>query len=100
MAVVGHTAASMNVYLDIPTFLRGVSQSLLYSEGPDICISTRMLEEPDPTDPTAIFDEYLSDWWNFHKEWETHPVEVDLEEAFRWHVEKVRGSFILGQTQC
>jgi hypothetical protein len=102
MAVVGHSAASRNVFLDIPIFLRGLSQSICYHEGPKISISKKFLGEIktfDPSDPTQIYDEYLVDWWNFDKEWKTHSEVVDLRKAFNWHVEKVREN-IYTRSQC
>lgn len=92
MALVGHAAAGMNVFLDIPFFLRGLSQSMHHEAGPEFSISKKLrqeIERVDPRDPTGIADEYYCDWWNFAKEWETHPVVVDQDKAFRWHLEKV-----------
>jgi hypothetical protein len=92
MALIGHTAASFNIFLDIPLLLRGLSQSMIDTIGPKFSLSTKLLEEikrVDPSDPTGIVNEYLSDWWNFAKKWETQPVEVDQEAAFQWHVQKV-----------
>jgi hypothetical protein len=101
MAHVGHTAASMNVFLDIPMFLRGLSQSLyLYrSDNHTLAISNKLKNEiqlHNPSDPTGIYNEYLDDWWNFEKEWETHPVEVNHVTAFKWHIQKVNENFIFG----
>lgn len=89
MALIGHTAASMNIFLDIPIFLRGLSQTMKGRVGPEMCISTKLLEEifrVDILDPTGLVDEYYHDWWNFGKE--EHPV-VDQEKAFDWHIAKV-----------
>jgi hypothetical protein len=92
MAIIGHTAAAMNIFLDIPFVLRAVSQSLYGEPGPEIKISSEFLEyirRVDRKDPTGVFDEYLGDWWNFENEWETHSTEVDLIAAFGWHYTKV-----------
>jgi hypothetical protein len=95
MAIVGHTAASKNIFLDILFFLRGLSQSM-YGEAPaEIMFTKRIWEEiervPDRHDPTEILDEYYDDWWNKDSEWQTRPViMVDQDKAFRWHIQKVR----------
>jgi Ni,Fe-hydrogenase I large subunit len=97
MAHVGHVAAGMNIFLDIPLFLRGVSQSLYGSDGPELRISTELLtkvREVDPLDPTSVVEEYLHDWWNYEKEWKTHPIESDPLEGFQWHIKKVNEIFI------
>lgn len=99
MAHIGSTAACYNIFLDIPNFLRAISQSMHRKVGPKMQISVQLLEEIkafDRRDPTAPFDEYLCDWWNYYKEWKTHPVAVDQEEAFWWHIEKVGEKFRLG----
>jgi hypothetical protein len=99
MALVGHSAAGLNVFLDIPLLLRGLSQSMYSDAGPVMEISGDLLNEiqkVDPSDPTGIYDEYLNDWWNFEKEWETHPVDNNHGAAFMWHVKKVNDIFIFG----
>ena len=75
MAIVGHAAASMNIFLDIPLFLQGLAQSMGDPDGPRIQFSKQMWEEiertPDPQDPTEMVDEYYDDWWNHDTEWQT-----------------------------
>ena len=96
MAHIGHTAASLNIFLDIPIFLRAVSQSLYCAVEPEMRISSKLLEQiqqVDPQDLTGIWNEYYGDWWNFEEEWETHPIEVDQVKAFQWHLEKVNEKF-------
>jgi hypothetical protein len=96
MALIGHTAASMNIFLDIPIVIRAVSQSLSREVGPDMRIGVQFLEEikrVDPKDPTGIYEEYYGDWWNFENEWKTHPVEVNQGNAFKWHIVKVNENF-------
>ena len=96
MAIIGHAAASMNVFLDILILLRGVGQSMFLMDGPHIQLSLEffdLIERVDPKDPTRIFDEYYGDWWNFEKDWKTHSVEVDYHEAFLWHLTKVSEKF-------
>jgi hypothetical protein len=99
MAHIGRTAARLNIFLDIPFFLRGLSQSLYGEIGPEISMGSKIIEQihqVDPLDPTSIVDEYLYDWWKYEKEWETHPVEVNHVAAFSWHVKKVNENFIIG----
>ena len=86
MALIGYTAATMNIFLDIPNLLRGVSQSMLGAVSHKFRITPKMLfeiKQVDPTNPTSILDEYFGDWWNFD---ETYPVEVDRQAAFDWHM--------------
>jgi hypothetical protein len=93
MALVGHTAASMNIFLDIPMLLRAVSQAMYNKAGPLSLINIHTLEQMeqvDPKDPTGIVDEYFGDWWNFESEWKTHSVEVNQMDAFLWHLKKVK----------
>jgi hypothetical protein len=93
MALIGHAAASFNIFLDIPLFLRGVSQGIHGTNGPVIHLTPQMwvdLFNDDPTDPTAIVTEYLYDWWNSEQEWKTQSVECDQEAAYQWHFEKVK----------
>lgn len=97
MAHIGHTAASMNIFLDIPIFLRGVSQSLYSKSGPEMNVTPQFFDDilrVDPIDPTGIYKEYYGDWWNFEKEWETHSVEVNQVDAFSWHLQKVKKNYI------
>jgi hypothetical protein len=98
MALVGHTAASMNIFLDIPFFLRGLSQSLYGSIGPNLRIGQEVIDQikqVDPLDPTRVVDKYLDDWWNYEAEWETHSAEVDHEGAYQWHVKEVSKRFYI-----
>ena len=98
MAIIGHTAASMNIFLDILTFLWGLSQCMLWEVGPEMCIGTKLLDEiemADPMDLTRIVEEYNQDWWNFTHEWEMHLVEVDQEKAFKWHIQKVKNEIYI-----
>ena len=94
MAHVGHTAAIMNIFLDIPFFLRGVCQSLYGKVGPKLTISSGKIldhiEDVNPLDPTSVVEEYLDDWWNYEEDWKTHPLEVDQPAAFKWHIQKVK----------
>ncbi|KAF8810597.1 hypothetical protein BYT27DRAFT_7253582 [Phlegmacium glaucopus] len=94
MAIVGHAAASTNIFLDIPILLRGLSQCMYHQLPGEIQFSKGMWEEiervPDPHDPTEIFDEYYNDWWNKDNEWQTHQITVDPEKAFKWHIYKVK----------
>ncbi|KAF8809994.1 hypothetical protein BYT27DRAFT_7253966 [Phlegmacium glaucopus] len=99
MAIVGHAAASTNIFLDIPILLRGLSQCMYHQLPGEIQFSKGMWEEiervPDPHDPTEIFDEYYNDWWNKDDEWQTHQITVDPEKAFKWHIYKygkIRGN--------
>jgi hypothetical protein len=93
MAHVGHTAARLNTFLDIPYFLRGLSQSLNGKVGPAMQIAPRILRDiqnVDPLDPTSVVEEYQSDWWTYEPDWQTHPPEIDdLQAAFEWHIQKV-----------
>lgn len=93
MAHVGNCAATLNFYLEIPIFVRGLSQSMKNMVGPDMQMTAGLYDElqnVDPKEPTQIVGKYCHDWWNFEEEWETQPVVVDLEEAYRWHIEEVR----------
>jgi len=94
MAIVGYAAASMNIFLDIPLFLRGLAQSMSDPDGPQIQFSKKMWEEieriPDLQDPTKMVDHYYHDWWNHDTKWQTYSqVPVDREKAFIWHIQKV-----------
>jgi hypothetical protein len=94
MALVGHSAATLNVFLDIPFLLRGLSQSLSLGRGggPGMQLSDKFYDDirkVDPLDPTSIVEEYSYDWWNHASEWEIHPTEVNQLEAYRWHIQKV-----------
>lgn len=99
MAHVGHTVASLNIFLDIPVILRGLSQSLESAIGPEMRVGSKFLNQihqVDPLDPTSVVDEYLDDWWNHGKEWKTHSLEVDQVAAFQFHQRKVKEKIILG----
>lgn len=103
MAHVGYTAARLNIFLDIPFWLRSVCQSLHGKDGPRLAMRPRVLEEiqnAESCDPTRIVEEYLSDWWNHERDWQTHPIEVDHLAAFQWHRQKVNDIlyFILSLT--
>jgi len=94
MAIVGHTAATMNIFLDIPRLIRGLAQSMYKEEGPVFQLSPSMAAEmervPDPSDPTEMVDHYYHDWWNHDAKWQTQPqVMVDRDKAFMWHLQKV-----------
>ena len=94
MAIVGHAAASVNIFLDIPIWLRGLAQSMHDQGGRRIQFSQQMFDEiermPDPEDPTEMVDRYYDDWWNRDTKWLDNPqVAVNREEAFKWHVQRV-----------
>lgn len=98
MAVVGHAAASLNVFLDIPIVLRGMSQSMYRKSGPMMQVSNLLwlqIDQVEPNDPTRIKNEYYGDWWNLWKEWTTKTlqVEVDYIATFQWHLNKVNKKF-------
>ncbi|KAF8816372.1 hypothetical protein BYT27DRAFT_7248439 [Phlegmacium glaucopus] len=93
MGIIGYNAAYYNIFLDIPNFLRGLSQSIHSNGGPEFTLSKAMWQEiehiPDPQDPTEVFEEYYNDWWNREDQWQSHPqVRVDGEKAFSWHIFK------------
>ncbi|KAF8816370.1 hypothetical protein BYT27DRAFT_7208516 [Phlegmacium glaucopus] len=93
MGIIGYNAAYYNIFLDIPNFLRGLSQSIHSNGGPEFTLSKAMWQEiehiPDPQDPTEVFEEYYNDWWNREDQWQSHPqVQVDGEKAFSWHIFK------------
>jgi len=91
MAVVGHTA-SRNIFLEIPSFVRSLSQSMNGEVGPSMTIGPQLQGEifnVDPLDPTSIVDEYSDDWWNYEEDWKTHPLDVDQQAAYKWHIEEV-----------
>lgn len=97
MSHIGHTAARFNIFLDIPSLLRAMSQSLYLQEGPQMQISDRLwdaMQLHDPMDPTQVYEEYYGDWWNGEIS-ESEPVEIDLEEGFKWHIEKVSKNILL-----
>jgi hypothetical protein len=96
MAHIGHTAARLNIFLDIPVLLRAISQSVCGREGPKMQIGMTLWDEIwryDPLDPTQVYKEYFCDWWNYKRNMELHPVEFDLKEAFGWHIQKVSSFF-------
>lgn len=64
--------------------------------GPKMTLSARLQREilnVDPLDPTSIVDEYLYDWWNYEDDWKTHPLQVDQQAAYKWHIQKVSEFF-------
>jgi hypothetical protein len=70
MAHVGHSVARFNIFLDIPTLLRSLSQSLHGKEGPEMKITLKLLDEIklyDPLDPTHVYEQYFGNWWNYEK---------------------------------
>jgi hypothetical protein len=92
MIHVGTTAATLYFYLEIPIFVRGLSQSMSSTVGPAMRMTAGLYDElqnVDPNNPTGIVGTYYRDWWNFEEEWKTHPAVVDLEEAYKWHIRKV-----------
>jgi hypothetical protein len=94
MAIVGHAAATMNIFLDVPRILRALAQSMNKQEGPAFQLSPLMTAEidrmPDPLDPTEMVDYYYHDWWNHDAKWKTQPqVMVDREKAFMCHIQRV-----------
>jgi hypothetical protein len=96
MAIVGH-AASRNIFLEMPLFIRGLSQSMYGKVGPkQITLCARLLKEiqnVDHLDPTSTVDQYLFGWWNHEKDWKTYSLDVDHQLAFKWHIRKVREIF-------
>ena len=105
MALVGHTAASLNIFLEIPHFIRGLSQSLYGQVGPGMQILSKTLDiiqDVSLGDLTNIVEKYAFDWWNHENDWETHPLEVDHIAAYNWHIETVNEIlyFVLNDNIC
>lgn len=96
MALVGQAATSYNIFVDVPLFLRGLSQSLNDEPfGPLIRLSDEMkvdLYDDDPTDPTRVVDTYEHDWWNFDQR---HSKAFNPDDAFRWHVNNVSNRSVI-----
>ncbi|KAF8801185.1 hypothetical protein BYT27DRAFT_7262222 [Phlegmacium glaucopus] len=93
MANVGYTASYFNIFLDIPNFLQGLSQSIHPNGSLEFTLSKAMWQEiecvPDPQDLTEAVEEYYHNWWNREDQWQNYPqVRVDGEEAFSWHILK------------
>jgi len=94
MSVVGH-AAAFGVFLDIPAFLRGLSDCMDGSVGPVFQLSQCMwdeIERPlDPHDTTERVTKYYDDWWNRAGD-NPRPAHrlLDLDKAYEFHREKVQ----------
>jgi hypothetical protein len=98
MAHIGYTAARMSIFLDIPFFIRGLCQSLYGEAGRGMLIGhvlLREMENVDPSDPTNMVEEYLYDWWNYERDWQTHSLYIDHLAAYEWHIQKVSELFFL-----
>ncbi|KAF8808472.1 hypothetical protein BYT27DRAFT_7255581 [Phlegmacium glaucopus] len=82
MANVGYTAAYFNIFLNIPNFLQGLSQSIHPNGSLEFMLSNAMWQEiehvPDPQDPTEVVEEYYHDWWNREDQWQNYPQYVIL----------------------
>lgn len=99
MSHIGYTASRLNIFLSVPPFIRGLTQSIYQKSGLGLTFDYKYMLElrnVDPLDPTRIVDKYRWDWWNHEKNWREYPMDsMDLWEAFSWHIKKVCVFFFL-----
>jgi hypothetical protein len=88
MSFIGHAAAH-GTYIEIPSFLRGLSNSMVGRSGPNFIPSKGMweaLDHPvDRDDPSAIVAKYYDDWWNYSRDRPGHKLlEIEIAYEFHW----------------